>query len=73
MRNIFELNVTNEIEGKPFLERVSDITTERKDIFRTCVWAGDLTECNRFKYIMTERGPCYSFNVLNSDKTFTNM
>lgn len=72
MRKIFEFNATYEIEEKPFFERVLDLSTDKKSIFRTCVWAGRSTDCNMFKYVMTERGPCYSFNVLNSNKTFTN-
>lgn len=60
-------------DGKIFFDQINDIAVNRKNMFRSCIWAGEVTDCEQFKYVMTEKGPCFSFNVLNSNRIYTNM
>lgn len=73
MRETFSSHATKLTDGKTFIERVNDIAVNRTDMFRSCVWDGLPTDCGQFKYVMTEHGPCFVFNVLNSNRIYTNM
>lgn len=73
MRRKFNIpDVQTPTDGKTFLELINDIAVNKTDMFRSCIWAGEATDCEQFKYVMTEKGPCYSFNVLNSNRIYTN-
>ncbi|XP_031622961.1 pickpocket protein 28-like [Contarinia nasturtii] len=68
LRELFKFNESNIADGKTTFQRISDIKYNSSEVFRSCYWSGAPIDCGEFKFIMTERGPCYSFNVLNSNK-----
>lgn len=73
MRRKFEIDESNLNDGKTLFQRISDITLFRHNVFLTCSWAGNDDDCRRFNYVMTERGPCFSFNILNSKDIYTDV
>ncbi|XP_031622962.1 pickpocket protein 28-like [Contarinia nasturtii] len=72
-RDMFKFNESNISDGKTTFERVDDIRFGRLDVLRSCSWAGEDIDCRAFKPVMTERGACFSFNVLNSKKIYSNI
>lgn len=73
MRRKFGIDESNLNDGKTFFERINNIAMYRHDIFLTCGWAGQNDNCKKFGYVMTERGPCFSFNVLDSADIYTDV
>lgn len=57
--------------GKNVVEHLSDVALEREDIFRACNFSGQPFDCKEFKKVIGEKGPCFSFNMLNSRDIFT--
>lgn len=67
----FEFPEAKTVDGKTIIERLQDIALEREDIFRSCNWSSNPFNCSEFRMEIGEKGPCFSFNMLNSRDIYT--
>lgn len=63
----------NMIAQDAIIEYIKKVTLTRDDIFTSCAWLGEPFECNKLDLFLTERGVCFSFNMLNTRSIYKDM
>lgn len=70
---MFATNETNLIKRDEIVDAIRGIAIRKRDLFRNTNWLGVPVESRTFQMVLTERGPCYTFNMLNSHSIFTDV
>lgn len=73
LRGVFASDKVNMNDDAAIIEYIEKVTLSRDDIFKSCTWLGETFNCNKFDLFLTEKGACFSYNMLNSRSIYTDM
>lgn len=71
LRKKFVRNETNLKNQDEVIDAIKGIGSRKSDLFLSTSWLGVPVSRRTFKLVSTEKGSCYSFNMLNSRSIFT--
>ena len=63
----------NETVGTESIELISKVAPQSDEVLWSCRWSGNNQTCDTlFSPILTEEGVCFTFNMLDRDKIYSN-
>lgn len=73
LRQLFATSEIDVHNDDVIIQSIKEISLSRHSIFKRCTWLSKSFDCHQFKVYFTEKGLCFTYNMINSHEMYTQM